>query len=416
MVQYHLMDIQSLYGRIRDDEKQDEQFLHLTANEPYMSDTARAFASSRLADRYYFGEGDGELVDFGAFTSLGLPGIAALVKAAEDATKEMLGASVVNLSCLSGVHAMMCAILSTTEPGEAVMTVHHDHGGHFATKGIVDRIGRKHVFTPNFNNDELKFDAAAVAKTFKEQNCKALYLDVSYYINPHNLQEIRQALGEAAIIIYDASHTMGLIMGRQFQAPLKEGADVICANTHKTLPGPQKGMIAFRDEDLGKKANAIIDGCLYSSPHTASMIALATTILEMKEFGQEFAEQTIANSNALGDALHKRGYDVRKANTGRWSENHQVHLMSHTLGKHDELWRKLFRNNINVNFDSPDVFNQGFFIRLGTQEITRRGMKEAEMERIADFLQRGLSGDSFADEVTAFISQYNQAHYSFDNA
>lgn len=410
------MDIQQLYTQIRKDEQTDAKFLHLTSNEPYVSETSRAFAGSRLADRYYFGGGDDELVDFGAFTSLGLPGIAELVKAAEEATKKMLGAAEVNLNCLSGVHAMMCAILSTTEPGDTVMTVHHDHGGHFATKGIVDRIGRKHVFTPAYDNDALKFDAEAIAKTFKEQNCKALYMDVSYYLNPHNLREIRAALGEEAIIIYDASHTMGLIMGQQFQAPLKEGANVICANTHKTLPGPQKGMIAFRDADFGKKANAIIDGCLYSSPHTASMIALSTTILEMKEFGQDFAKQIVANSNALAEALNKRGYHVRKANTGRWSENHQVHLMTEKIGKHNELWRKLYSNNINVNFDSPDVFKQGFFIRLGTQEITRRGMKEAEMEQIADFLQRGLSGYDFADEVTAFIDKYRRAHYSFDQS
>lgn len=407
------MNIQQLYSRIHGDEKTDAKFLHLTSNEPYVSETARAFADSRIADRYYFGAGEDELVDFGAFTSLGMPGVAALVTAAEDAAKEMLGAAAVNLNCLSGVHAMMCAILSTTEPGDTVMTVHHDHGGHFATKGILDRIGRKHVST-SYNFDTLSFDAEGIAKTFKESGAKAFYMDVSYYLNPHNLREIRAALGDEAIIIYDASHTMGLIMGQQFQAPLKEGANVMCANTHKTLPGPQKGMIAFRDEALAKKANAIIDGCLYSSPHTASMIALSTTILEMKEFGQDYAKQVVANSNALGGAMAKRGYHVRKANTGRWSENHQVHVLTEKVGKYTDLWRRLYRNNINVNFDSPDVFKQGFFVRLGTQEITRRGMKEADMDQIADFLQRGLSGYDFADEVIAFVDKYRTAHYSFD--
>jgi len=410
------MDIKQLYTQIRKDEQTDATFLHLTSNEPYVSNTAKAFADSRLADRYYFGSGDDELVDFGAFTSLGMPGVGELVKQAEEAAKEMLGAATVNLNCLSGAHAMMCALLSTTEPGDAVMTVHNDHGGHFATKGIVDRIGRKHLFTPAYNFKTLTFDAEAMAKTFKEHGCKTLYLDVSYYLNPHNLWEIRAALGDEAIIIYDASHTIGLIMGQQFQAPFEEGADVICANTHKTLPGPQKGIIAFRDEVLGKKANAIIDGCLYSSPHTASMIALATTILEMKQFGQDFARQIIANSNALGEALHARGYDVRKANTGRWSENHQVHLMVQKIGKHSDLWRRLYRNNINVNFDAPNILQQGLFIRLGTQEITRRGMKESEMETIADFLQRGLSDYTFADEVSTFVDKYRTAYYSFDTS
>lgn len=407
------MDIKKIVAQIRADEQKDTTFLHLTSNEPFVSKTAKAFASSPLADRYYIDGSEDGMVDLGAFTTLGLPGVEAIVDAAEAAAKEMLGAAEVNLNCLSGVHAMMCAILSVTEPGDTVMTVHADHGGHFATQGILERIGRKHVST-SYNFETLSFDAAGIAETFKKSGAKAFYMDVSYYLNPHNLREIRAALGKGPIIIYDASHTMGLIMGQQFQSPLKEGADVVCANTHKTLPGPQKGMIAFGDAALGKKANQIINGYLYSSSHTASMIALSTTILEMKAFGQDFAKQIIANSNALGEGLARRGYHVRKANTGRWSENHQVHLMTEKVGNYKELWRRLYRNNINVNFDGPNILNQGAFIRLGTQEITRRGMKEADMERIADFLQRGLSGFDFADEVVAFIGAYQKAAYSFD--
>lgn len=407
------MNIDQFYSKIREDEHKDATFLHLTSNEPYMSETARAFASSKLADRYYMEGDDDGVVDLGAFTTLGMPGIQSLVAAAETATKEILGASEVNLNCLSGVHAMMCAILSTTEPGDTVMTVHHDHGGHFATEGILGRIGRKHVST-SYNYDTLSFDAEGIAKTFRETGAKAFYMDVSYYLNPHNLREIREALGDDAIIIYDASHTMGLIMGQQFQSPLSEGADVICANTHKTLPGPQKGMIAFRDPELGKKANSIINGCLYSSPHTASMIALSTTILEMKEFGRDFAAQIITNSNCLAEELVKLGHKVRKSNTGRYSENHQVHLMTEHLGDYKVLYRQMFDNYINVNFDSSTVFKQGRFIRLGTQEITRRGMKEAEMKQIASFLDRGLRGESFGSEVTDFIAKFQTAHYSFD--
>lgn len=407
------MDIRDYYANIHNDEKQDAEFLHLTSNEPYVSETARKFAGSRLADRYFIEAGEEDFIDGEPFTTLALPGVETLVRAAEVATKEMLHAAEVNLNCLSGVHAMMCAILSTTEPGDTVMTVHHDHGGHFATEGIIERIGRKHVFT-SYNFDTLSFDTEAIAKTFKESGAKAFYMDVSYYLNPHNLREIRAALGDEAIIIYDASHTMGLIMGQQFQSPLTEGANVICANTHKTLPGPQKGMIAFRDADFGRKANDIINSSLYSSGHTASMIALSTTILEMQTFGQEYAKQIISNSNALGEALANRGYHVRKANTGHYSENHQVHLLTEKVGNYKELYKRLFHNNINVNFDHPAILNQGTFIRLGTQEVTRRGMKESEMEQIADFLQRGLSGYDFADEVKTFISKYRTAHYSFD--
>ena len=409
------MNIRTHLDKIRDEQERNHRFLHLTPNEPYMSQTAGTFMNSPLAQRYYLGAGENDMVDENPFTALGFPGIAQLVAAAENATKQMLGATVVNLSCLSGVHAMMCAILSTTEPGDTVMTIHHDHGGHFATKGIIDRIGRKHIFT-KYNQSEMKFDAKAIAQSFHQAKAKVFYMDASYYINPHNLRDIREALGDEAIIIYDASHTMGLIMGEQFQNPLAEGADIICANTHKTLPGPQKGMIAFRDEKLGNEANATINSCLYSSPHTATLIALSITILEMKEYGKAYAQQIISNSNTLGEALESAGFQVRRANTGRISENHQVHLFTEEVGEYRRLYKQLYNNSITVAFDDGAILGGGMFIRLGTQEITRRGMKEDEMRKIAGFLKDSLTGLTSTKKVEAFNDQYRHAHYSFDTS
>lgn len=407
------MDIKDYYAGIKAEERRDKQLLHLTANESFMSATAKAFMSSRLADRYYMGGGDKEgVVDYKPFTFLGMPRLQDLVTAAETAAQKMLNAVQVNLNCLSGIHAMMCTILSATDPGDAVMSVSLEHGGHFATAGILERTGRRHIPT-TYDYDALRFDANKIAKDYHQAGAKAFYMDVSFYLNPHNLKELRQALGEEAIIIYDASHTLGLIMGQQFQAPLKEGANIVCGNTHKTLPGPQKGLIAFRDQALAAKASTILDSGLYSSRHTGSMVALATTILEMEQFGSNYAKQIIANSNALGGALASAGLPLRRANTGRYSENHQVHLMSEDLGNYRQLYRQLISNNLSVNFDA--ALGAGTYIRLGTQEITRRGMKEAEMTQVADFLRRSLAGEAFPQEVARFMKRFQTAHYSFDS-
>jgi len=403
--------IKDYLEKIRDEEVRNSQFLHLTANESQMSETARMFLGSKLSERYYVGAGTNGIVEFGAFTSLGLKNVYELITEAENAAKEMLGAAVVNLGCLSGVHTMMCVILSTTELGDTVMTVHRDHGGHFATSHILQRVGRKNVYAA-YNLSELKFDAEKTAKIFKESGAEAFYMDVSYYLNPHNLRELRKALGDEAVIIYDASHTMGLIMGQTFQAPFKEGADVICANTHKTLSGPQKGMIAFKDKEFGEKANEIINSGLFSSVHTHHMIALATTILELKTFGKEFAQQTISNSNSIGQVFVDLGYDVRKANTGRYSENHQVHIFIDNKGERLDLYKKLIDNNISTNFDNP--LGDRLYIRIGTQEVTRRGMKEKEMKQIASFIDRAFKGRNIKDEVILFNKQFAKIIYSFD--
>jgi len=407
-------NISQILSEIKLEEERNLNFLHLTANENQMSNTARSFLGSKICERYFFGAGENDIVDFGHLTALGFKGVANLVTTAENAAKEMLHASSVNLNVLSGVHAMMSAILSTTNPGDAVMTVPLEYGGHFATKKIVEVMGRKHTYA-EYDLENLKFDTKKIAKKFKEENIKALYLDVSYYLNPHNLKEIREAIGDQAIIIYDASHTIGLMMGQQFQSPLDEGADVICANTHKTLPGPHKGMIAFKDEELAKNANAIINKCLYSTPHITHLIALAITILEMKEFGIEYAKQIIKNSNAIAEAFVKLGYEVRKANTGRYSENHQVHIFIDDKGEKLPMYQNLINNNIYTNFENTELTtNLKMYFRLGTAEITHRGMKEQEMIIIADLIDRAIKGQDVKQKVLELNSNFTKIMYSFD--
>lgn len=407
------MNIAATLQKIKNEEVRNNEFLHLTANENRMSKTAMRFLGSKISERYYMGAGENDIVDFGDFTALGFAGVQELVDQAKLATKEMLQAADVNLNVLSGVHAMMSAILAATNPGDVVMTVALVDGGHFATEKLIKQVGRKHVFV-DFDLDSLKFVTKKIAEKVKKHQVKAIYLDVSYYLNPHNLKEMRRAIGEEVIIIYDASHTMGLIMGQQFQSPLTEGANIICANTHKTLPGPHKGMIAFRDKALAVTSNAIIDGCLYSTPHMTHLIALSITILEMKEFGRAYAQQTIANANAIAEAFVELGYDVRKANTGRYSENHQAHVFIDNKGHYLELYRNLIANNISTNFQGYELAGGRWFIRIGTAELTRKGMKEPEMKLVAKLMDKAMMGVEVKDEVIKLNQQFNEIHYSFD--
>lgn len=408
------MNIKYYLKQIKKDEERNSNFLHLTANENQLSKTASTFLNSKINERYYFGAGnEDELVDYTHFTALGFKGVEELVTAAKEAARSMLNAVEVNLNVLSGVHAMMSAILSTTEPGETVMTVSLDAGGHFATKGIIERTGRKHLYA-DYDFSTLKFDVKKIAASFKKHNIKALYLDVSYCLNPINLSEIRSAIGKKAIIIYDASHTLGLIMGGKFQNPLKEGANVICANTHKTLPGPHKGLVAFRDRDLAEKAEGIINGSLYSTPHMANLVALSITILEMKKYGKSFAKQIIENSNSIGKAFEALGYEVKHSNTGRLSENHQCHVFIDKKGNYMDLYKKLADNNISTNFEGTEFSRGRWFIRIGTAEVTRRGMKEKDMNEIARLMDLALSGKNVRKEVVALNSKFTKIFYSFD--
>lgn len=128
-----MKNINDMLSVIKTEEERNHNFLHLTANENQLSDAAMAFLGSKIAERCYMGGGVEDVVDCGHFTALGYKGVEELIQTAQIAACEMLGAASVNLSVLSGVHAMMSAILSTTEPGDMVMTVPLKWGGHFAT-------------------------------------------------------------------------------------------------------------------------------------------------------------------------------------------------------------------------------------------------------------------------------------------
>ena len=405
------MKIQSLIEDLKEREKVNNQFLHLTINENQLSKSANFFLNTKLSERYYFGGGVDGVVDFVNFTFVGMPEVENLVNAATEALKRMSGGAVVNINCLSGIHAMMSAILSVTEPGDVVMTLNQEDGGHFATQGIIKRIGRKHIYA-EYDLKTLQFDVKKTAKKFKKAGAKALYLDVSNHINPHNLAELRKELGNEVIIIYDASHTIGLILGRQFQSPFKEGADVICANTHKTLAGPQKGIVIFKDEVLGNKANQIISGYLYSSVHVNHLIALAITILEWEQYGEQYAKQVIANARALGQAFTDLGYEVRISNRGTFTENEQLHVFVDKLGDRIELYKRLVDNNISTNFQN--VMGGRNFVRIGSQEVTRRGMKEKDMKVVAGLVHGALAGKNVKPEVIAFNDRFKEIEYSFD--
>ena len=118
-----MADISKLINDINSEEARNADFLHLTANENQLSNLANKLLASKLSERYYFGGGTGGIVDFGSYTFLGLPAVENLVLNASDALKKMTGAAVVNISCFSGLHAMMCAIMGVTKHGETILSL-----------------------------------------------------------------------------------------------------------------------------------------------------------------------------------------------------------------------------------------------------------------------------------------------------
>ena len=384
-----------------------KSILHLSANENILTPAAERMLHSSLHNRYYMGPGEDGIAMFGRNAAFkGMPEISGLLDDAQAKASKMLHAKYVSFSCLSGVHAMMCGILSLTKPGDVIMSVPSNQGGHFCTKGIIESTGRKHVYT-EYDRTKLTFDVQKIVSLCKEFHVKAIYFDVSVYLNPHPIKELRRLLGDEVIIFYDASHTLGLIMGGLFQSPLEEGADFICANTHKTFPGPHRGIIAFKDEDLGRRTDHFITHNFVSTLQTQGLIALAATVVEFHKWGKKYAQTVVDNANALAGYLSQKGHDVRRSDGELFTKNHQVHLFVDLSRK--EVMGLFLKNNISIN--TSGALGDRLFIRLGLQEVTMRGMVKKDMKSLAGIISDVLRGIDVRQRVRLLNGKFTHPKF-----
>ena len=211
----------------------------------------------------------------------------------------------------------------------------------------------------------------------------------SLFLFPHPVRELSDFLkGYGMHVNYDAAHVAGLIAGRRFQDPLREGADTMTMSTHKTLFGPQGGLVLGGAGHAEAIKRATFPG-LTSSHHIHHMGAKAVAFAEALEFGRDYAAQVIKNARALAGELSGRGFKVLGEGRG-YTRSHQVavDVLDHSDGGRVEA--ELERANIIVNRQlipgdikaGRNYFHPGG-IRLGVSEVTRLGMGAGEMGEIA---------------------------------
>lgn len=250
---------------------------------------------------------------------------------------------------------------------------------------------------------------------------KVLVFGRSLFLFPEPIKELRDICDEYKIkIIYDAAHVLGLIAGGKFQDPIGEGAFIVTGSTHKTFFGTQRGVIL---SNMGNQEWQKVDKGAFpgssSNHHLDTLVGLAVATQEIISFGKEYAEQTIKNAKTLAKALKRLGFNVLGEEYD-FTETHQVAVDVKEFGGGKMVASLLKENDIILNMNilpheplrnvtTPDG------IRIGVQEMTRVGMKEDEMERIASLMKECLAdGKEVREEVNRFRSEFTEVKYSFD--
>lgn len=391
------------------------QTINLIASENVMSARARAVMGSDFAHRYAEGH-PGERYYQGTDK---IDEIEARVK---QHLRSLFNCRHVEVRSISGTMANDAVISRFVDPGDVVMVNSTPGGGHIShhKDGSVGKYTKNIVDFP-LTDDGYHTDVDKTRELIKALRPKLLIFGKSLFLFKEPVEELRDLCDKYDIItLYDAAHVLGLIAGKQFQDPLREGADMMTGSTHKTFFGSQRGLILSNTKDAYWRR---IDQGAFpgssSNHHLDTLVPLAITTYEILEFGEAYAAQVIANAKALAKALDDSGFAVE----GRefdYTETHQVAVDVRNHGGGDEVARILQDNGIILNMNllpfEPlnNVLNPAG-IRIGTQEMTRFGMKEDEMRRIAELITRCLKGGEAIDEaVKELRGQFTKVAYSFD--
>ncbi len=349
---------------------------------------------------------------------------------AMELARKLFKAEHANVQPNSGVLANLAAYTALTDPGDTMMCISIAAGGHISmgkkkfggTAGAVHGLNVEYL---PFDEKRMNVDVDAAAKKIKEVKPKLVIFGGSVLLFPPPVKELSAVVKEqGAHVMYDAAHVAGLIAGGQFQDPLREGADVMTCSTHKTLPGPQHGMILCKKE-LAERINRAVFPGVVSNHHLHAVAGVAVVLAEMLEFGKEYTAQIVKNAKALGKALYDRGMNVLCPDQG-FTASHTIAVDVIKQGDGGMLERKLEQANVILNREilpwdpreGRDFKNPGG-LRIGTSEITRLGMKERQMEDIAEFIKRvvvdGEEPKRVAADVAEFRRDYQRVHYAFES-
>ncbi|MEW2544892.1 serine hydroxymethyltransferase [Streptomyces sp. NPDC047002] len=316
-----------------------------------------------------------------------------------DLTKEFYGARHAFVQFLSGLHTMHTVLTAVTPRAGRVMVLAPEDGGHYATVTICESFGYEVDFLP-FDRARLQIDHAALAARVAEHPVDVIYLDASTTLRFPDAEALRSA-APAATICLDASHLLGLLPAAPGTLLLDGGFDSISGSTHKTLPGPQKGLLVTNSDDLAEKVAGRIPFTA-SSSHSATVASLAITLEELLPNRTAYATQVIANARRLADELARRGFELPGADFG-FTDTHQVWLhMPESSGTH--AWGRLL-TGADIRTTTvvlPSNARPG--LRLGTQELTRWGMKEDDMAAVAELLARLLLRSEDPRKVAADVA------------
>lgn len=315
---------------------------------------------------------------------------------------QLFGAKYANVQPHSGAQANMAVYQALCKPGDTVLGMSLDNGGHLTHGSPVNQSGLLYNIVPYGVDENGLIDYDALRALAKKEQPKMIIAGASAYpraIDFAKFAEIAHEVG--AYLFVDMAHIAGLVAAGLHQSPVPY-ADVVTTTTHKTLRGPRGGVILTNDEELAKKFNKAIFPGTQGGPLEHVIAAKAVCFGEaLRPEFKAYQQNVITNARVLADALRKQGFDL----VGGGTDNHLMLIDLRKTGvtgkelqrRLDEVYITANKNAIPNDPESPFVTSG---MRIGTPAVTTRGFGAPEMLRIAEFIwQAATDFDNKANDI-----------------
>ena len=382
-----------IYELIRQEEARQSGSIRLIPSENYVSRAVMMATSSCLTNKYAEGYPGRRYYEGQQVTDL-------IENLARDRAKKLFGADHANVQPYSGSVANMAAYAALIKPGETIMGMSLDHGGHLTHGWKVSMTSKFFNSVPYpINTETGRLDFDLIRDLAKKHRPQIIVCGATAYPRTIDFEifgEIAKEVG--AYLVSDIAHIAGLVVAGIHKSPVPY-ADVVSTTTHKTLRGPRGGMLLCKEE-LAKQVDKAVFPGLQGGPHMHTLTAIAVAMAEADtpEF-VAYAKQIVKNAKAMANKLLEYGFGLVTGGTDN-------HLILIDLRNKDipgkKMAKALDRARIVTNYntvpgDPAPPFNPSG-LRLGTPAMTTRGMKEAEAEQIATFIHE--VADNIDNEAT----------------
>ena len=342
---------------------------------------------------------------------------------AADLMKNLFGCNWADVRLVSGTHANLATFkgISLATKNNRMVVLPLSAGAHITHdySGLAGRVLGLETINHAYDINELNINPEKSATIIDAARPGIVTFGGSVFQFPHPVKELAKVAKETgAYIVYDAAHVLGLIAGGEFQDPFGEGVDFITASTHKTFPGPQGGVILANCEDERmkkaiKKVQQAVFPMTTSNTHLGRLPALGLAALELKLYGKELAKQTIKNAQTAAKCLFENGVKVLGKKNG-FTRSHQIVVDVRDYGGGQKVASDLEEANIILNknllpYDNQHNRGDPSGLRIGFQDVTRRGFKEEDIECLCSLMLDVMKGKRKPVDVKKDVIKLRQS-------